>query len=161
MGGDKYIQDCKIFLATDMIRSENVEESMKKYGQTIVSIGYVGFVTLWAQLWGRIDAQWLLISGGLILVSGSLFVGLEVAMIRFNRNGIINRKVLYRELALAIQEEDRKKICSKIGELKPEGYKDGYTIVALLADISIWTGFVSALVLIAGIVCFFANIKLF
>lgn len=44
---EKYIDNCKALLATTTVNCDQAESTLKQYGQTIVSIGYVGFLALY------------------------------------------------------------------------------------------------------------------
>lgn len=153
MSEDTYIEHCKACLAASTVTYSHAETALKQYGQTIVSIGYVGFLALWSQLWGEIGNIWLLLSGVLILISGSIFVGLEVYMIRFNVKAIAKKKVLLSELARAVQDDQRDEVNSCLRKLYPENEVDKSEDSMGLANISIFTGFGAALTLIIGIGC--------
>ncbi|WP_421904131.1 hypothetical protein [Maridesulfovibrio sp.] len=157
MTDDKYLEDCKVCLATRTVTYEHAKSALQQYAQKIASIGYVGFLALWAQLWDKgVEDFWMAASGCLILISGGLFVGLEVVMMRCNFSAIAKEKVLLSKLAKSLEDGDKERIESVLDEIytdqKPE---EGFSLSNFLAIISIVTGFSAAGVLFLGIACSF------
>ena len=148
---DKYLDDCKVGLATTVVTYEHAESTQKRYTQTISSIGYVGFMALWSQLWGKVGDVYLLISGALILVSGSIFIGIEIIDVRVNGTKLFNKKVLISNLEQAIWDKDKEKIISLFEQLNYRK-ENKQEIHSRFCNISIFTGLSAGAFLVLGII---------
>ena len=151
MSSEEYIDQCKAALATQTIHTANVENTLRQYGQTIVSLGFVGIAALWIQLWDRIGDGFLLWSGALILISAAIFVGLEAVMLHTNIAATSHKKILLGELAQAVLSNDIEKITPVIKEIYSEEQEEGIAQV-IFRNVSICSGLLGATVLVVGII---------
>ncbi|MBI9112735.1 hypothetical protein [Maridesulfovibrio ferrireducens] len=111
-----YIDSMQAYRSVSIINTELVKSNAERYTSTLIFVGYVGFITIWSQLWNKIPSWSLKISSALMLISGTIYIFMEIYSILTGFGKTSKRQLVLKEMGQALDNKDSKKVYAKAME---------------------------------------------